>query len=266
VRVVSWNCRRAGTGSDVWKYLLELDPDIALLQEVSALPKDILRIYACEKVHAMGKRGTPQRFCTAILVKGQIEGSLHLHASANWIANELAHFSGNLVARQLKLETGDLTNVISVYSPSWYINRDRLKDIDTSGVRLTLQKSDIWVGDLLWASLAELKPDPDELWIISGDFNLSETFDSWRGGSRGNREYLDRMASLGLIECLRYSKRCLTPTFRNTYRSAIKHQMDHLFVTQSLARSLERCDVGSQDRVFGANISDHLPIIADFKI
>ena len=29
--VVSWNCRRATAGSPLWDYLLELDPDVALL-------------------------------------------------------------------------------------------------------------------------------------------------------------------------------------------------------------------------------------------
>lgn len=266
LRVVTWNCRRAGVHSGVWNYLLELEPDIALLQEASGVPKDVRSTYICESLPAMGKRGTQQRFGTAILVKGEIENILPLRASVDWVANELMNFSGNLVARQIRLENGQCLKVISVYSPAWPINRERLTDINTSGVRLTMQKSDVWVGDLLWASLKELKPDPTELWLVGGDFNLSETFDLWRGGPRGNREYLDRMAALGLIECLRHSRGSLTPTFRNTYRSAVKHQIDHLFVTQILAQSLVTCDTGSQERVFGSNISDHLPIIADFHI
>ena len=31
-RVVSWNMRRAPQSSKAWEYLLELEPDIALLQ------------------------------------------------------------------------------------------------------------------------------------------------------------------------------------------------------------------------------------------
>ena len=36
--VVSWNCHRATADSHLWDYFLELDPDVALLQEVGGLP------------------------------------------------------------------------------------------------------------------------------------------------------------------------------------------------------------------------------------
>ena len=242
-----------------------LAPDIALLQEVSAIPKHVQSIYAYDIVPAMGKSGKQQRFGTAILVKGQIEGVLDLPTSIEWVANELRIFSGNLVARQLTLNNGMLFKVISVYCPAWPVNRERLHGIDTNGVRLTLHP-DVWVGDLLWTSLKQLQLNPNESWIIGGDFNLSETFDLWRGGPRGNREYLDRMDALGLVECLRYSKGVLTPTFRNTGNKLIKHQMDHLFVTTILQQSLTACDIGSREIIFDANISDHLPIIADFDL
>jgi endonuclease/exonuclease/phosphatase family metal-dependent hydrolase len=75
------------------------------------------------------------------------------------------------------------------------------------------------------------------------------------------------MAALGLVECLRCAKGLLTPTFRNTQGGAIRHQMDHLFVTQALAERLTACDTGSRERVFGSSppLSDHLPIVADFR-
>ena len=44
IRVVTWNCRRANYDSGVWEYLLELAPDIALLQEVSGIPEHILSL------------------------------------------------------------------------------------------------------------------------------------------------------------------------------------------------------------------------------
>jgi hypothetical protein len=37
-RVVVWNCRRAAAKSKtVWNYLLQLEPSLALLQEVSGI-------------------------------------------------------------------------------------------------------------------------------------------------------------------------------------------------------------------------------------
>ena len=46
----------------------------------------------------------------------------------------------------------------------------------------------------------------------------------------------------------------------------IKHQIDHMFVTEALLSRLVTCKTGSQDRVFGSNLSDHLPVIADFRL
>jgi hypothetical protein len=40
-RVISWNCKRALANSRVWDYLLDLDPTIALLQEVGTIPTHV---------------------------------------------------------------------------------------------------------------------------------------------------------------------------------------------------------------------------------
>jgi hypothetical protein len=72
------------------------------------------------------------------------------------------------------------------------------------------------------------------------------------------------MADLGFVECLRKSQGSLTPTFRNTDKRTLKHQMDHLFATRALSKRLVRCDTGAHEIVLRENLSDHLPLIADF--
>jgi endonuclease/exonuclease/phosphatase family metal-dependent hydrolase len=152
--------------------------------------------------------------------------------------------------------------VVCVYNPAWPIDRARFHGIDVSGVKLKLDP-DVWVGDILWAALHHSQYPSRDLWLVGGDFNLSESFD-WRPkGPRGNKEYLDRMAALGLVECLRQSTGCVTPTFRNTDGQAVKHQLDHIFVSRQLALALAACRTGSQEQVFG-RLSDHLPVLADF--
>src|SRR5260370_40207071 len=135
-----------------------------------------------------------------------------------------------------------------------HIDRQRLSGRDVTGVRLTLNR-DVYVMDLLWTSLKYQRSDLDQPWIIAGDLNLSETFDLWRGGPRGNREYLDRMRGLGLIECLRQSKGRLTPTFRNPHGGGFKHQIDHVFVSPVLAERLVNCDTASFERGFNSGLS-----------
>jgi len=265
VRVVSWNCRRATARSGVWDYLLELSPDLALLQEVSGIPKHIERQYAIFQLYPLGKNGLPQKFTSAILVRGSIGNPITLQGPAPWVDDELRRFAGNLISVGLKPDHGPRLKAICVYSPPWPVDQSRLAGVDVSPVRLT-QNRDVWVGDLLWAALTSLKPEPRDPWIIGGDFNLCETFDAWRGGPRGNREYLDRMGRLGLVDCLRYAKGALTPTFRTHRGGTITAQIDYLFVTDLLRASLVSCDTGPRQRVFEGRLSDHLPIVADFAI
>lgn len=77
-RVLSWNCRRARATSPIWGHLMEINPDLALLQEVSSIPESIERAFATSLEHAAGKAENPQRFKTGILVRGSIEDRLVL--------------------------------------------------------------------------------------------------------------------------------------------------------------------------------------------
>ncbi|MDQ3115452.1 MAG: hypothetical protein M3Q86_02400 [Verrucomicrobiota bacterium] len=151
---------------------------------------------------------------------------------------------------------------MSVYSPAWPVDRSRLKGVDVSEVG---QNGKVWVSDLLWESLNHIQPGRDEAWIVGGDFNLSETFDAWSAGLGGNRVYLDSLEELGLVECLRAAKGALTPTFRHS-RGAVKDQIDHLFTTAVLAGKRTACDAGRHEDIFETNLSDHLPIWADFLV
>jgi exonuclease III len=85
------------------------------------------------------------------------------------------------------------------------------------------------------------------------------------GRPRGNREHLDRLEALGLKECLRLTKGMVTPTFRNPRDGLVYHQMDHIFVTAALSERLVWCDIGLPEVVFDQRLSDHLPIVADFR-
>jgi endonuclease/exonuclease/phosphatase family metal-dependent hydrolase len=126
------------------------------------------------------------------------------------------------------------------------------------------QNPDVWVTNLL---VAALKADPvftSAQWIIAGDFNSCETFDRWRGGPQGNRQWLDRMATMGLIECLRFSRGALTPTYRHPRSLDPKSQIEYIFVSSKLSDRLLNCQTGDRDRVYNDKMSDHLPIIADF--
>jgi len=266
-RVVTWNCRRASSRSPAWDYLLELDPDLALLQEIGSLPDHVSEQYAGAFDTPVTPSGRPQRFRTGLLVNGRIDEEIPLPAPVAWVARELAFFRGNFVARRVTLVCGVRLKALSAYCPAFPIDRERLQGVDTTGIQLT-QNPDVWATELLWASLKGMIVARDDLFVVGGDFNSSETFDThWGKKPRGNREIIDRMYALGFWECLRGFKGSLTPTFRSPRGGQVIHQIDHLYVTEPLRRGLVHCEVGAAERVFDTSpaISDHLPIVADFR-
>ncbi len=214
--------------------------------------------------NATNKAGASQRFSTEILVKGQIGKAIPLSSTLPWVSSELKRFSGNLLASEVIPDNGPPLNVISVYSPAWPVARERLVDVDVSDVKL-MQNSDIWITDLLRTALQHPEHNLSERWVVGGDFNASETFDAWKDGPRGNKEYFERLNSLGLEECLRTFTGILTPTFQNPRGKIRKHQMDHLFVSATLKERLRGCRIAPYSEIFDTGLSDHTPIIADFE-
>jgi hypothetical protein len=72
MRVTTWNICRAKEKSPVWELLDELHPDLVFLQEVGSIPERIKRVFDVLSKVAISKKGRPQRFSTAVLVKGKI--------------------------------------------------------------------------------------------------------------------------------------------------------------------------------------------------
>lgn len=273
MKILSWNIRRAGENSQVWKILRDINPEIALLQEVSEIPKNIKSLFSIKIKKAIKKNGEKQKFSTAIFVKGEITSDLQLSSEYEWVNTLLKHYSGNLIGCVAEIEGYPKLNIISVYSPAWPIDTKKLGDVDISTIRLK-EDNDLWVTEILWSALKKIKTPKDAKWVVGGDYNSSETFDKdWqiKNGIRyslsssGNKEILNRMSEIGFKECLRGYNRKIVPTFKNTNGGLVVHQMDHLFVTNDLYVKLKNCTVGDKNIVFGQSLSDHLPIIAEYK-
>ena len=88
----------------------------------------------------------------------------------------------------------------------------------------------------------------------------------WGAKPRGNREVMDRLNAFGLRDALREKSGQLTPTFRSPRNGTIVPQMDHLYLTQASMAAVEHCYVPDAAAIFEPNLSDHLPITADFKL
>lgn len=55
MRVITWNMRRATEISAAWKILTDLNPDVALLQEVTGIPNNIKELFDIKFHKAIGK-------------------------------------------------------------------------------------------------------------------------------------------------------------------------------------------------------------------
>ena len=265
MKIVSWNVRRANSKSDVWDVFSKLNPDIALLQEVTNFSPEIQSKYKIIFENAIAKTCKPQKFGTAILTKGEITEEIKLKSEYDWVNNERELFYGNLLCYKIRLSDAKSFNVISVYSPAWPIDEKRIKGIDISSVKLE-KNSQLWHTEILWSCLKNTIPKTEHQWIVGGDFNSSETFDYlWSGGPRGCKDLLDRMNALGLIECLRHYQGVLTPTFKNPKGGKILHQLDHIYVSETLIPDLTSSNVGDKNVIFENSLSDHLPVIAFLK-
>ena len=264
LRVVTWNCRRASTTSHLWDYLLELNPDIALLQDFGSIPKRVLDAYA----HAANRRSPAAdrapRHMSGVLLRAGTALDLDLPAPAEWVAQELDTWAEYFTAKVVTLPSGAILRVMSVYSPAFPVDRARMELVDTAGIQLT-QNRDVWGTELMWATLKAMDVGADDPFLVGGDLNSSESLDWSASKPRGNLEVMERMNALGCRDCLRAFTGQLTPTFRSP-RGELIHQLDHLYATAPLSGSLTQCRLGSAERVLQSNpsLSDHLPIVADF--
>jgi endonuclease/exonuclease/phosphatase family metal-dependent hydrolase len=263
MRVLSWNLRRAKARSPLWAYLMEVEPDIALLQEVGGIP-DVVR----DRFHILEERagtqsGSRQIFSTSLLSLYPVVGALPLASDRPWVQEQVEFFRGNLVSAALEGPGNAPVRVVSVHSPAWPVAPEKWQGKDVSDVKLAANP-DIWCTEILWDCLRHMMPTVPGSWIVGGDFNSCETFDFGLVGDRGNREFRKRMERLGFTEALSHYNSRRVPTFKGPKQAEAVNQIDHLYVTAPLSRSIRSCVVGDWERAVGRGLSDHVPIVAEF--
>ena len=259
INVLTWNMRRSSPDSQSWDIIRKISPDFCLLQEVGGIPKDISDEYKILQQKAINKNGVPQKFSTVILSKKPIE-QFRLKSSIDWVSKQLEFFSGNFLCGSIYIN-GNKINLISVYSPAWIVDTEKILQEDLKGIKLELSKS-VWPTEILQNGLEHEEISIKNNWIISGDFNNSSTFDIlWPGGPKGCQEIIDRLYSLNLKEALFEHHGKLIPTFRNPKGGKIIHQIDHVFISEGLFSNLISSNVMSEFDVFEESLSDHYPIL-----
>ena len=168
MRIITWNLRRATEHSACWRVIRELDPDLALLQEVVSISPAILERYEVAAGVGASKKGRPQKFKTVILAKGRIERDLELTSVHDWVNEERRWFGGCNVGRKVILNEAGPLNVVCLHSPAWPVDRKRLAGIDVSNMGLE-QNRDVWCTKM-WSVLQHSMPMQPGPFVVGGDF------------------------------------------------------------------------------------------------
>lgn len=174
MRILTWNLRQANLNSLIWELIKLYKADILLLQEVINLPKYFLDNYYFVLKNAIKKDGFSQKFKTAILSRFEITEEIELKSKYKSINKQLKLNLGNYIYVKIKYKS-DIINCISLHSPAWSIDNDKLDFKDYLSIKLK-NNSKICLTELIYSGLKEII-NINENWIIGGDFNSSETFD-----------------------------------------------------------------------------------------
>lgn len=259
LRVVVWNIAQKGDAA--WQKLDALGADIALLNE-AVVPAGRSGLWSAEGTRGRdsGRRPWSAAVVTQLPWRRIEDAEPRFRQSVRHVPFQCSR-PGTWLAAQVETPLGNLTSV------ALYGLMDELSDASVH------------------RSLSELSPlmeDPryQKLVVLGGDLN---TGTQWPVADRRwndrDRNVLDRIAALGLVDCVQAKRpagrlpgcQCVdgddcrhVRTRRHPGHQDIPYQTDYLFASKALASKLTACEVLATDEWF--ELSDHAPIVADFRV
>ena len=221
-----------------WMVLLDaLDPDIALLQETSRFDDEIESACIAEAT-----------------VKKNLRNSIYVKKYEFERLRMLKEMSKALIS----VRVSD-TPIGPIFFLGVYGNLDYAGVLD-----ITL------LGFIsMWVTILRNQHDAKNI-LISGDFNMDRRMDDnptgtkfSRVGERRHNTIFDGILNLGFSDCMRKFHSEPVQTFR-AVRGDYPWELDHMFATKELYKSLESIEVISDQKV--VSLSDHNPICANFSL
>lgn len=257
LKVVTWNMGCASRNSGflaahdaAWRYLLnEHRPDVALVQE--AIVPDWL----------------DQEEWTAIL--GAVPTESHGHAAivarTNLTLASVAHdyLLADVLAPYLvmaDLTLGGIGRVIvgSVHARP-YVVREALAADLAAQIRRKAIKA-VWYSDVVFHVISEML-EPEQLFIIGGDWNEARMWDTVRGRPEGGVEFFERALSQGWRDALRKAHEEERET---CFRGPHRYETDHIFTDETLFKKLAPPIIDDSTNV--RRLSDHAILSVTFDL
>ena len=255
LRVVVWNVARKDRA---WAALDRLKPDICLLNE-AVVPANRRGVWNADGT--IGRDDKPRPWTAAVITTSTFRPIVD--AQARWVRKTTVPFEcsrpGSWAAAQVETPLGAIS-AVSLYG--------LLDEFSDASVHRSLSEVSPIIDDPRYRGLV----------LLGGDLNTGTQWPS-PAQNRRDRNVLDRIEALGLIDCIRAKRspgrlagcRCLdgescehVRTRRHVPRPSVPYQTDYLFASKKLLSSLASCEVLATDEWF--SISDHAPIVADFQI
>lgn len=264
MRVVTWNMaywshRRHYDAA--WRWVIdELRPDVLLVQE-AVIPDWVRERFGVHwtRAYETGQQPWGTGIVTAYpfeparvpaldewftTIPASVPGKTEkagIHKADNWFA--CATMDIPAMGRVL---------LGSVHSPSFPIEKSRLRGTDLSATKLK-KNPDLWFLDVLFYFL---RPLLGRRFIVGGDFNASRLLDTTLG-ERGNNEFFDRIRDEGFVSLHRLFHDADERTYFKTGKA--HHQLDYLYADEPVATHCRSCVVQQP-----GDFSDHAPLIAEF--
>ncbi len=246
--LISWNLGYAfgfkATHEQAWRYLAELDPDLALLQEAVVPP------WANNKWTIVRSPG--EGWGSAVLAKPRFI-LREIEAPA-----ELNRNGGNVTAvGAVKLEDGSELLVVSVHAP---VLRGGAREIDLGGRDVVSVKLSAYrnasLRDVAYVSCRDLVKD--RRFVVSGDWNTSPILWDQKHPKDGEAEFFARAAADGWVNCYR---RFHEGEGRTWFRkNDPPYQLDHAFCDSATAGGLLDCQIDAHPAE-PLGLSDHAPLL-----
>jgi exonuclease III len=219
-----------------WSYLFnELDPDIALLQEVKIQPLH-LDNYNLIYHKLDGKRD----WGSAIVAKNS---KLFEHHIQNYYPG-----SRGLIVAEAQVSKDISVTVINIYGL-----------IDPDGYATTTLHH--MLSDLTPILHKERKK---KFIVLGGDLNISKQWDErYKNKDPLHRIVFDRLEDFGLVNCTELFYGGHIKTYSHN-RGDFPWQDDYFFVSSNLKERIKSCEVINFDKI--NELSDHFPIVLELDL
>ena len=246
MRVISWNMKNKKSN---WTFLSSLKPDIALIQEAYNLNNVPGNSLINNHTHKLKVKNNVNNF---------------IYSPKN--KSERISFPNEFNNDFICVKTSK--NKKEVFFLSIYGNLDWHK-FPNSETKLKKWFT-IFAGQIA-ITITFLRNEYNaKNIIIAGDFNCERRMDNnptstrfMKNGERINNLLFDFILGMGFRNCVRKYYSGPQRTHKHV-RSSYNWELDHMFCTDELYDSLEKIEV--LDSVIQNKLSDHNPIVADFRV